>query len=106
MRRFTFHFISIGMLLAILLSSCKTPVPMSHQLIVLSAKYGAGSKRVDVSSAVQSLVERDTIHLDAPWDLGQVDPAFGEQKDVQITYRLNGQVRTVAFKQSQPIILP
>jgi hypothetical protein len=106
MFRAAFRLLSICALPALLLSSCKTPASASNHFTVLSASYGTGAKRVDVSSAVQSLIERDTIHLDTPWDLGQVDPAFGEEKDVRITFRLTGQVRTAVFKQTQPIILP
>ena len=72
----------------------------------MSASYGVGDQRIDVTRAVQTLVSHEVLVLRAPWALGKEDPAPGQVKEARIVYRLNGVESTATFNQEQHIILP
>ena len=96
----------IAALCLVLLSACATTRHSSSGLTIISARYGAADRRVDVADAVRSLVTHNQVRLRAPWALGLVDPAFGTVKDVQIVYRFGHMQRTATFTQQQDIVLP
>ena len=79
----------------------------SDGLTIVSARFGIAERRLDVTDALRAQVsDEETIHLDAGWFLGSVDPAFGTVKDVEIVYLDHGTPGTVTIAETQDIVLP
>ena len=75
------------------------------QLEILSATYGVGARRTEVTDSVRSLLVHGVVLLRSPWELGREDPAVNEIKDVEIVYRLDGARQTATFTQEHDIVL-
>ncbi|MDB6109119.1 MAG: hypothetical protein JWR69_869 [Pedosphaera sp.] len=80
--------------------------PPPEGLTIISATYGLGNSRVDVTNAVRDAVANDALQLPAKWGFGRVDPAAGKVKTVEIIYTHDGAVETATFSQHQKIELP
>lgn len=76
-------------------------IPIGLSIKILSAKYGRGDKKVDVTSVVQELVNKGETSIPvrnhillSPAKL--TDPAVGQQKGLEITYTIDGKEDTKA----------
>ncbi len=76
------------------------------ELVIVSASYGLADRRIDVTTAVRSLVSHGVILLQAPWEVGRKDPTPKQVKEVRIVYRFEDVESTATFNQDQDIILP
>jgi hypothetical protein len=80
--------------------------PPTVALTIVSATFGVDVRRVDVTDAVRAAVVDASLHLEADWRLGRVDPAFGTVKTVEITYLQDGVPKTATFKETDEVNLP
>jgi hypothetical protein len=59
-------------------------LPGSPAFAVLTASYGAGKNRVDVTDVVRAAVTKGVLHKKPNWGFGLVDPAAGTVKTVEM----------------------
>ncbi|MDR3401618.1 MAG: hypothetical protein P4L99_03885 [Chthoniobacter sp.] len=81
-------------------------LPAPSAFTILSANFGADSRRVDVTDAVRAEVKDGSLHKWQHWGFGRIDPAFGIVKTVEIVYAEGGVLKTATFHQHQEINLP
>jgi hypothetical protein len=80
--------------------------PKAHGLVIASASFGLPGRRVDVTDALRSRMRNGALAVPADWFLGQVDPAHGSKKTVEIIYLQDGTPGTATFSEEEDIILP
>jgi HEAT repeat protein len=79
------------------------------KLEIVSAEYGAGDKRKDVTKALQKAAsDVQVIALPSPSYSTAFggDPAPGAQKQLKVNYRINGKADDATFGENALIILP
>ena len=74
-------------------------------LTITQATYGAGNRTVDVTTLLQSRIQRDQLDFDVPGSL-LGDPAPGLLKELVVSYRWNGQVREARVRDGDRLRLP
>ncbi len=74
-------------------------------LTILQATYGTGARTVDVTSLLQSRVQRDQLDFDVPGSL-LGDPAPGLLKEIVVSYQWNGQTREARVRDGEHLRLP
>lgn len=75
-------------------------------LRVLSAEYGAGDRRIDITHRVQQRVSQDRLNVKVDNDLAGDDPAEGKDKRIWITYSVDGRESSREVKEGRYLILP
>ncbi|MEO6278640.1 hypothetical protein [Roseateles sp.] len=81
--------------------------PGNGHLIIESASYGYGNRRVDVSQALRARVRGDRFEAEVSNDLLGVDPAPGKDKQLIVTYRRNNEApQTVRVNEGDWVRLP
>lgn len=101
--------LTIALSSLLMASGCCTATEKSARaakLTIIKATYGVRNKTVDVTDAVASLVDGNSIRLHPIWVLGSVDPAFGTVKTVTIAYNFQGKIELATFAQNEEIVLP
>ena len=78
---------------------------VSAPLTITQATYGAGNRTVDVTSLLQSRVQRDQLDFDVPGTL-LGDPAPGLLKELVVSYQWNGQTREARVRDGERLRLP
>ena len=74
-------------------------------LTITQATYGAGTRTVDVTSLLQSRVQRDQLDFEVPGTL-LGDPAPGLLKELVVSYQWNGQTREARVRDGERLRLP
>ena len=74
-----------------------------NEITILSAKYGADEKWVDVTAKVKDLFDKKEI-IKSGNRLGG-DPIFGTKKSLVIEYNINGDTQTKTFKEGSQVNL-
>ncbi len=72
--------------------------PAPPALEIVSARWGAGNRWTDVTSQVQKRVQGGALDMPVNPQQFTVDPAPRVHKQLQITYKLNGQQKSVTFQ--------
>jgi hypothetical protein len=75
-------------------------------LRIVQASYGAGNRRRDVTSRVQSLVFNNRLNVLVNNNTMRVDPAPGQPKNLQLTYEYQGQRRNTNMGEGGRLTLP
>ena len=75
-------------------------------LQILSAEYGAGGRRIDISARLQQQLRDGRLRLRVDNASAGGDPAPGERKQLQLRYRLNGREQTRVVNEGQTLSLP
>ena len=78
---------------------------ISAPLTIIQATYGAGTRTVDVTSLLQSRVQRDQLDFEVPGTL-LGDPAPGLLKELVVSYQWNGQTREARVRDGERLRLP
>ena len=73
---------------------------ISAPLTIIQATYGAGTRTVDVTSLLQSRVQRDQLDFEVPGSL-LGDPAPGLLKELLVSYQWNGQTREARVRDGE-----
>ncbi len=76
--------------------------PPKRILTIQKARYGKGDQWVDVTEKVAAAISNNTLTLTASNDLAG-DPAPGVVKQLEITYQLGDQSRTVVVPENESI---
>lgn len=78
--------------------------PSAWKITIVEARYGRGSKWIDVTDALRSAIARDPYMPIAPDDDlmdGQPDPAVGQSKSLHVVYLAGGERREDTVGQGQ-----
>ncbi|MFA6290814.1 MAG: DUF3395 domain-containing protein [Victivallales bacterium] len=75
------------------------------RLVIVSAEYGAGTKKADVTGKVKEMLEEGTKKIAASNDLFG-DPAEGEGKVLTVKYKFDGKEATVTANENESLELP
>ncbi len=78
---------------------------ISAPLTIIQATYGAGTRTVDVTSLLQSRIQRDQLDFEVPGSL-LGDPAPGLLKELLVSYQWNGQTREARVRDGERLRLP
>jgi hypothetical protein len=78
----------------------------SSGLRVLSARYGTGTRWMDVTDVVSRAVRSERLLLHATNDVFGGDPAFGIVKDLEVEYSFGGRSRRSTAREGQILVLP
>jgi hypothetical protein len=73
--------------------------------LLISAKYGAGDKWIDVTANLRRLMRRGPLTV-APDELRVNDPAFGLKKALVVAYRIQGKTHLEAFADGSSVAIP
>lgn len=77
------------------------------ELIILSARYGADGRTVDLTQQLRSLVRDDHLYVTADNRLAGTDPAPGRVKSLWVTYRIGrGAQQQVVVDEERSLRLP
>jgi hypothetical protein len=74
-------------------------------LVIVSAEYGIGEKKTDVTKIVKGLVDDGAKEIAATNDLFG-DPAEGEAKILTVKYKLDGKDATLSANENEKLNLP
>lgn len=80
--------------------STKPPV-----LEILSATYGAGENRVDVTDKLRQLASAGSLRVIVGNALAGGDPVPNQPKDLRVDYKLGGEQASVVVREDQPIAI-
>ncbi|MGB7554639.1 MAG: DUF3395 domain-containing protein [Candidatus Korobacteraceae bacterium] len=75
-------------------------------LRIVQASYGAGNRRRDVTSRLQSMVRNDRLTVLVNNSTMGGDPAFNQPKNLQLTYEYQGQRRNTNMGEGGRLTLP
>ena len=78
----------------------------NRNLNIVQASYGAGSRRKDVTSRLQSMVRNNRLSVLVNNSTMGGDPAFNQPKDLQVTYEYQGRRRNVNMGEGGRLTLP
>jgi hypothetical protein len=94
-------------LVSILSAVCGLATTALAQGTIVSATYGVGHNRADVTSRVQSMVQNGSLNFQVNNDtMGVGDPAPGRVKELHIRVRQwNGHTRDYKFREKSQVIL-
>jgi hypothetical protein len=87
-----------------LLSDAPEPKPPT-ELRILSAKYGARNKWIDVTMQVRQKINNSTLAIRAGNDIAG-DPLFGVAKTLRLEYVLDGERKTAALREGAELRIP
>jgi hypothetical protein len=91
---------------SILSAVCGLATAALAQGTIASATYGAGRRRADVTSRVQSMVQNGTLNFRVNNDNMGGDPAPGQVKELHIRIRQwNGRTRDYKFQEQSQVVL-
>jgi HEAT repeat protein len=68
--------------------------PAPKELVIKSARYGAGNQWADVTETVSAMINANSLLVQASNSLAG-DPAQGVMKELQVTYTLGGEEKSV-----------
>ncbi len=77
-----------------------------RNLNIVQASYGAGGRRKDVTSRLQSMVRNNRLSVLANNSTMGGDPAFNQPKNLQVTYEYQGQRRNVNMGEGGRLTIP
>ena len=77
-----------------------------RNLNIVQASYGAGDRRKDVTSRLQSMVRNNRLSVLVNNSTMGGDPAFNQPKNLQVTYEYQGQRRNVNMGEGGRLTLP
>jgi Domain of unknown function (DUF3395) len=77
-----------------------------RNLNIVQASYGAGNRRKDVTSRLQSMVRNNRLSVLVNNTTMGGDPAFSQPKNLQVTYEYQGQRRNVNMGEGGRLTLP
>ena len=87
------------------LAKYQSAAPQPKRLLtILKARYGKGDQWVDVTDKVSAAISNNMLKITASNELAG-DPAPGVVKQLEITYQLGDQTRTVVVPENQSIEL-
>lgn len=89
---------------SVMLGSCE--VEPVAALEIVSASYGAGESRVDLTDRIRQMSTGGTLRLTANNALVGSDPAPNHPKELRIDYKFGGEVATKVVKEDQSVSLP
>src|SRR5579884_4321630 len=76
-------------------------IPGAAQGQLISADYGAGDDRVDVTSRIQSMVQNGYLNVRVNNDtMGVGDPARGHVKELRLHVRQGNRIRDYVFREN------
>ncbi len=75
-------------------------------LRIVQASYGAGNRRRDVTSRLQSMVRNNRLSVLVNNSTMGGDPAFNQPKNLQVTYEYQGQRRNTNMGEGGRLTLP
>jgi hypothetical protein len=75
-------------------------------LQIVSARYGAGDRSVDVRSRLQSLVENGRLAVEVNNSSMGGDPIVGEVKTLHLTYQLGNRTYNLTVREDQRFSIP
>ncbi len=75
-------------------------------LRIVQASYGAGNRRRDVTSRLQSMVRNNRLTVLVNNSTMGGDPAFNQPKNLQVTYEYRGQRRNTNMGEGGRLTLP
>ena len=76
------------------------------QRTIVSAEYGAGHRRQNVTGRVQSMVQNGLLNFTVSNDSLGGDPAPGQQKELRLRVRdYNGRTQDMRFREGQSVYL-
>jgi hypothetical protein len=75
-------------------------------LRIVQASYGAGNRRRDVTSRLQSMVRNNRLTVLVNNSTMGGDPAFSQPKNLQVTYEYQGQRRNTNVGEGGRLTLP
>ena len=78
---------------------------VKDNLVIVSAEYGIGEKKTDVTKIVKDLVAEGSREIAATNDLFG-DPAEGEAKILTVKYKLDGKDATLSANENEKLNLP
>ena len=87
-----------------LLSDAPEPKP-PQELRIISAKYGAGNKWMDVTRQVREKITNNTLRIAASNAIAG-DPLFGVVKILRLEYILDGERKTAALREGAELRIP
>ncbi len=76
--------------------------PAPKELIIKSARYGAGDQWADVTQQVAAMISGNVLSVEASNSLAG-DPAPGTVKQMALTYSLGGEEKTVVLAESETL---
>ena len=82
------------------------PAPMGGRLRIISAWYGAGDRKMEVTGMLQSMVREGTVVMPVNPDTLQADPARGRPKVLRVEYEYMGQAHRVEVPDFAQLQLP
>lgn len=74
-------------------------------LEILSASYGAGDSRADLTEKLRQAVAEGSLRITVSNDLAGGDPAPNQSKELRIEYKLDGQQATKVVKENETLAL-
>jgi hypothetical protein len=74
--------------------------------VLLSAKYGAADKWIDVTTNLRRLLKRREPLSVAPDELRVNDPAFGLKKSLAVVYQMQGKIHLEMFSDGSSVVIP
>lgn len=74
-------------------------------LHIVSAKYGAGKKWLDVSGQIRKKIQDNSVSLRASNDIAG-DPIWGSRKSLKVEYVFNGEHKTAEVPEGQWLHIP
>ncbi len=77
-----------------------------RNLRIVQASYGAGNRRRDVTSRLQSLVRNNRLDVLVNNNTMGGDPALGQPKNLQLTYEYQGQRRNTNMSEGGRLTVP
>lgn len=72
---------------------------------IVSAKYGANGKYIDIKDELNNKIERGQLNVVLDNSIAG-DPIFGVEKECEVSYSYNGRLLTKTYKESDTIKLP
>lgn len=77
-----------------------------NDLYILSAEYGAGRDRVDITARLQERVVNGRLSFKVSNAVAGGDPANGRPKQLSVSYRLNGRERRRVWSEGDYLSIP
>ena len=74
-------------------------------LELLSATYGAGDRRADVTEMLRHLVASGSLHVTVGNSLAGSDPAPNQPKELRVEYKLGGEQATKVVREDQTLAI-